>query len=305
MDHPALAPRTTPSRHRPGGLLRTTGRATLLVVVALGALTFVGPFLWTITSSLKSWAEIYVFPPTLLPKSWEWHNYPDIFEVAPFHLFIWNTFVIAVLSVLGATVSSSLVGYSFSRFKFPGRDIMFTLCLMTMMLPYEVTLIPTYVLFAKIGWIDSWKPLIVPNYFGGGAFNVFLMRQFFMTLPRDLDESAMIDGAGPFRVFWNVLLPLCVPALMTVIVIGFIGSWHDFMGPLIFLSSEEKMTVSLALDWFRGLAGRITGGYEKPTEHLMMGASTIITIPCILLFIVAQRYFVRGIVMSGFKGAGV
>ena len=179
------------------------------------------------------------------------------------------------------------------------------LCLATMMLPSEVTMIPTYVIYSKVRWINTWNPLIVPHWFGGGAFNVFLMRQFFLTLPRELDEAATMDGSGPFRIFWNILLPLCVPVLTTVTVIGFLNTWRDFQGPLIYINSLDKQVVSVALDWFRFEADRMSGMGARPSQHLLMAAAAITTMPCLLLFIAAQRYFVRGIVMSGLKGAGV
>lgn len=289
-------------RRRPR-ILGFVNRAGIVLLLLLGALFFVGPFAWTVASSFKSWIEIYNFPPTFFPEQAVWENYVLIFSEVPFARWFMNSTLIAILSVLGAILSSSLVGYAFARFRFPGRDILFMSFMATIMLPSEVTLIPQYVLFAKLHWIDTYKPLIVPLWFGGGVFNIFFMRQYFMTLPRELDEAAMIDGAGPFRIFWNVLLPLCVPVLVTMTVLGFIASWNNFMGPLIYLNSMEKLTVPIALQWFRGQSA--TQVAYKPTEGLMMAAATVATIPCILLFIVAQRYFVRGVVMSGLKGAGV
>jgi multiple sugar transport system permease protein len=198
-------------------------------------------------------------------------------------------------------LSASLVGYAFSRFRFPGRDLLFAAALATMILPIEVTLIPQYILFSKLKWIDTYRPLIIPHWFGGGAFFIFLMRQFIMSLPRDLDEAAMIDGAGPFTVFARILMPLCVPVLVTVTVLSFIGSWNNFMEPLIYLNTYEKLTVSVGVHMFRSTYMMI----EKPSEHLLMTAATIATLPTLLLFAVAQRYFVRGIAMTGLKGAGV
>lgn len=293
-------------RSRDNQWLRIAGRIgkvlTFLLVVILAAL-FVGPFVWTITSSLKSYGEIYAFPPTLFPRNPVWENYVMVFTEVPFLRFIYNTLVVSALTTLGAVASAAIVGYSFARFRWPGREIMFTICLATMMLPVEVTLIPTYILFSKIKWLDSWRPLIVPAWFGGGAFNIFLFRQFFMTIPRDLDDAASIDGADPFRTFWEILIPLCKPAITTVVVITFIGSWNNFMGPLIFLNTTEKYTISLGIQWFSGVAGNMrTMG--KPTEPLMMAASFIAALPPLLIFVFAQRYFVEGIVTSGFKGAG-
>jgi len=172
-----------------------------------------------------------------------------------------------------------------------------------MMLPVEVTLIPTYILFSKIRWIDTWRPLIVPAWFGGGAFNIFLFRQFFMTIPRDLDDAANIDGAGPFMIYWHILLPLCKPAITTVAVIGFIGSWNNFMGPLIFLNTTEKYPISLGLQWFAGMAQNVAF-FGQPTEPLLMAAAFVSALLPLITFISAQRFFVEGIVTTGFKGGG-
>lgn len=278
------------------------GSVLLFMLMLILAILFVIPFLWTAASSLKSYGEIYRYPPTLLPRTPVWVNYELIFTKVPFLRFIYNSLVISLLTVLGATASSALVGYAFSRFRWPGRDIFFMICLATMMLPVEVTLIPTYIVFSKLKWIDTWLPLIVPVYFGGGAFNIFLFRQFFMTLPQDLDDAANIDGAGPFRVFWEILLPLCRPAITTVVVIGFIGSWNNFQGPLIFLNTTEKYPISLGIQWFRGVAGNV-GAFGQPTEQLMMAASFVATLLPLAIFMSAQRFFVEGIVTTGFKGA--
>ncbi|MBC7234719.1 MAG: carbohydrate ABC transporter permease [Chloroflexi bacterium] len=282
--------------------LRVVGNVSLFGLMLILAILFVAPFFWTAASSLKSYGEIYRYPPTLFPAKPMWENYRLIFTQVPFLRFIYNTLMISVLTVIGATGSSALVGYSFSRFRWPGRDVFFIICLATMMLPVEVTLIPTYILFSKIKWIDTWRPLIVPAWFGGGAFNIFLFRQFFMTIPMDLDDAAMIDGAGPFRTFWEILLPLCKPAITTVMVIGFIGSWNNFLGPLVFLNTTEKYPISLGIQWFQGVAGNI-GAFGQPTEQLMMAAAFVATLLPLIIFMSAQRFFVEGIVTTGFKGA--
>jgi ABC-type glycerol-3-phosphate transport system permease component len=289
--------------NRSAKIIMEAGRALLFALVVTLALLFVGPFVWTITSSLKSYGEIYAFPPTLLPRNPVWENYHLIFTEVPFLRFLYNTMVVSALTTLGAVVSSIIVGYSFARFRWPARDVFFTICLATMMLPVEVTLIPTYILFSKIKWLDTWRPLIVPAWFGGGAFNIFLFRQFFMTIPRDLDDAASIDGAAPFRTLWEILTPLCKPAITTVVVITFIGSWNNFLGPLVFLNTTEKYTVSLGIQWFSGVAGHIRT-FGQPTEPLMMAASFVAALAPLLIFIFAQRYFVEGIVTTGLKGAG-
>jgi len=277
---------------------RSLRRGALYALAIATSLLFTAPFYWTIASSLKDPTEIFLFPPTWVPAVPKWDNYAEVWRRVPFGTFTLNTLTIALLSVLGTLLTSSLVAYSFARFRYPGRDAFFMLTLSTMMLPYEVTLIPQYLLFNRLGWLDSFLPLIVPYWFGGNAFSIFLMRQFFMTIPRDLDDAARIDGASFLRIFWNVLLPLSGPILATLAVIGFIAHWNDFLGPLIYLDSRTNFTVALGLRYFQNAAG--LGG--DPMEHLLMAASVTFTLPCILIFFLAQRYFVRGIVLSGVKG---
>ena len=259
---------------------------------------FLAPFYWTIASSLKSVTEIFLFPPTWFPAEPQWGNYPEVFQRVPFALFTLNSTIVTSLALLGTLLTSSLVAYSFARFRYPGRDLFFMLTLSTMMLPYEVTLIPTYLMFNKIGWLDTYLPLTVPYWFGGNAFSIFLMRQFFLTIPRELDDAARIDGANFLRIFLSVLLPLSGPVLATLSVIGFIQHWNDFLGPLIYLDSRPKYTIALGLRYFQNVQG--LGG--EPMEHLLMAAAVIFTVPCIVIFVLSQRYFVKGIVMSGMKG---
>jgi len=207
---------------------------------------------------------------------------------------------VVVLSTAGAVISASIVAYSFARFRWRGRDIVFGITLATMILPSEVTLIPQYLLFKYLRWLDTIRPLWVPAWFGGGAFNIFLLRQFIMTIPREFDEAATIDGANPFSVLLLVLLPLMKPVLATIGVLSFIWGWNDFMGPLIYLSTPEKFTLALGMRYFDVTpAGQSWG---MPTDHLLMAVCVMSTTPILILFFSAQRYFVRGIVMSGIKG---
>jgi len=202
---------------------------------------------------------------------------------------------------VGSVLSASVVAYSFARFRYPGRDLFFMVTLGTLMLPVEVTLIPQYLLFKQLGWLDTFLPLIVPFWLGGGAFNIFLMRQFFMSIPYDLDEAARIDGASSWRVFWQILLPLCKPAVATMATLGFISHWNSFLAPLIFINSESKYLVAVGLRYF---SSGVTQGQAaaRPQDHLLMGAALMVALPCLALFFLAQRYFVQGIVMSGIKG---
>ncbi|SRR5579883_1415411 len=268
-----------------------------IVLVALSVI-FIFPFFWTVSSSLKQPYEIFNFPPTLFPAVPQWQNYLTVFQIAPFFHWIVNSVFVVVVSTLGVVLSSSIVAYSFARFKYRGRDVIFLITLGTMMLPAQITLIPQYVLFSKMGWINTLYPLWVPLWFGGGAFYIFLLRQFFLTIPRELDEAALIDGASYVRIFWNIIMPLCVPALATVMIISFIGTWGDFLGPLIYLNSPDKFTVAMGLYFFQNDPD--LGGI--PTQHLLMAASVITVIPSLVLFFLAQRYFIQGVVLAGIKG---
>ena len=209
-----------------------------------------------------------------------------------------NSTWVLTLTTLGVVTTASLVAYSLARFEYRGRDILFFLTLATIMLPAQVTLIPQFVLFYKMQWINTLLPLWVPAWFGGGAFAIFLMRQFLRTLPKDLDEAALIDGAGFFRIFWSILLPLCKPVLATLAIITVIDSWSDFQGPLIYLNSPEKFTVSIGLQFFNQSPD--VGG--EPVRHLLMAACVLSIIPMMAIFFMGQRFFVQGIVMSGIKG---
>lgn len=277
---------------------RVLGRGFLYVVVLFLALIFSMPLLWTITTSLKSPGELFVFPPTFMPEAFLIENYPRAWNFVPFGAFYRNTAIISIVGTLGAVISSCLVAYGFARGNFPGRRILFYIVLSTLMLPSEVTIIPKFLVFKELGWLDTFLPLVIPEWFGGGAFNIFLLRQFFMTIPRSFDEAAKVDGAGSFRILWAILLPLCGPALITVSILTFLHHWNDFFEPLIYLSSPDNLTLSLGLRHF--LLSPSDGG--EPKDQLLMAAVLMAAFPCIVLFFVAQRYFVRGIVMSGIKG---
>jgi multiple sugar transport system permease protein len=259
---------------------------------------FFGPFLWTILSSLKSPQEIVTFPPTFFPEEYRWGNYVRAWNMVPFATFYWNSIVVCVLAVIGQTISATLVAYGFARFRFPGRGLLFTLVLATLIVPWEVTIVPSFLLWKELGQLDTLVPLWLPAWFGGGAFYIFLLRQFFLTLPRELDEAAKIDGANSFQTLAMVLLPLIRPALTTVAILSFLQHWQEFIQPLIYLNTPTNFTVSLGLRYFQTAP---TDGSE-PKEHLLMAGTIIAAIPCIILFFAAQRYFVRGIVMSGIKG---
>jgi multiple sugar transport system permease protein len=244
-----------------------------------------------------SGASFFVAPSQLHQEfAPQWRNFAAAWRLLPlpFHWFLLNTYVITAVNVLGQTLSCSLVAYGFARFRFRGRNALFLLLLSTMMLPPQVTMIPQYLLWKKLHALDSFTPLMAPAFFASSAFYVFLLRQFFLSLPRELDEAAMLDGCGPFRIWWQILLPLCRPALVTVAVLCFIGSWDDFLGPLIYINRLDNYTVSLALRLFQDQYGT--------DFSLLMAAALVHLVPVMILFFVAQRYFVKGIAMTGLKG---
>ncbi len=293
----------SPTSHIRSGVTsrkRIPGLAGILFYLLLLALAviFAFPFFWAVSSSLKQVWELFNFPPTLFPVVPQWKNYATVMRTVPFALWVKNSLFIVALVTSGVIVTSSLVAYSFARFTYRGKNFIFLVTLATMMLPSQVTLIPQFILFNKLGWVNTLYPLWVPAWFGGGAFYIFLLRQFFMTLPADLDEAALIDGATYVQIYWSILLPLCRPALATVGVISFIGAWDDFLTPLIYLNSSEKFTVALGLNFFRNFPEQV----GLPMQHLLMAASVMTVLPCIVLFFLAQRYFVEGIALSGIKG---
>ena len=284
---------------RPVPLLRTSGRTLSFLLAVVWAGIFIFPFLWTLSTSLKtSWA-VYDFPPRLIPADIQWVNYAEIFKRAPVARWLGNTLYIVIASTVGSTLSATVVAYSFARFKYRGRDALFLITLSTMMLPPQVTLIPRYIMFYKLGWIDTFKPLWVPSWFGGGAFTIFLIRQFLMTLPRELDEAARIDGANPLQILARILVPLSKPVLATVVIITYMSRWSDFINPLIYLDTMDRFPISVGLHVFRVMS---MGMVIEPMYHFLMAASIVAILPTLLLFFAGQRYFVQGIVMSGIKG---
>jgi len=263
-------------------------------VLIMGAIVGLFPLYWTWMVSLRPGGWEFTFPPIWLPNSWLWSNYIDAWHEGPFLLYTRNSVLIAVLATLGTLLSGSLSAFGFSRLRFHGRDVMFTLILATMMLPGWVTLIPRFILFKHLRWLDTLKPLIVPSWFGGGAFYIFMMRQFFMTIPVEMEEAARVDGASTFRIYWQILVPLSGPVMASVAIFSFISHWNDFMGPLIFTKSEESRTLALGLRYFRT--------EFSISVNYMMCATMFMIIPVLILFFAAQRYFVRGVVTTGLAG---
>ncbi|WP_169871434.1 carbohydrate ABC transporter permease [Shouchella patagoniensis] len=252
------------------------------------------PFFWMVRSSFMTTTEIFHFPPKLLPETWLWGNFLEIFNVVQFSLYFKNTLFVLIPVIIGTVVTSCMCGYGFARLNFPGRNIWFALIIATMMLPPAVTLIPTFMLWTEIGGINTFWPLVLPSFFGGGGFFIFLMRQFFMSIPKELDEAALIDGANYVQIFVFILLPLVKPAILVVSFFTFTNVWNDFFGPLIYLNDESMFTLALGLL-------QLQGSYTSDW-NLIMAAATVMTVPAILIFFLGQKYFVEGITLTGIKG---
>ena len=278
--------------------LGRTGRARLSALSAYlllltGSVVMLIPLLWLVRSSFMGLGQIFVFPPEWIPDPWHWDNYPKALTTIPFVRYFFNTLFILVPTVIGTLITASLAAFGFSRLQWPGRDWVFGVLLSALMLPYAVTLIPTFLLWARIGLINTYWPLVLPDWFGGTIFYVFLLRQFFLTLPKELDEAAIIDGANPLQVLRHVVVPLSRPALITVAIFSALFEWNDFLGPLIYLNDSRQFTLALGLAEFTGL--------YTSQWHLLMAASTVVIAPVLVLFLFAQRYFIEGITLTGIK----
>jgi multiple sugar transport system permease protein len=270
-------------------------KAIVLFLLVAGSFIFLLPFYLMLSMSLKSSSELSLTSIWAWPKQVTFDNYVTVLTNpnVNFGMFFQNTVVIAIFSTIGVVLTSAMVAFPFARMRFRGRDRLFILVLSTMMLPGIVTLIPSFVLYKELGWVNTVLPLTVPAFFGGGAFNIFLLRQFFMTIPRDLDEAAILDGASYWTIFTKVILPLSGPSLATVGIFCFVYNWRDFLFPLIILNEPSKQTLEVGLSTYNSL--------RNAEWHLLMAGSTLVSIPLIIIFFVGQRYFVKGIVMSGMK----
>lgn len=265
------------------------GHAALLLLSCVALL----PFAWMVGTSLKPEAQVFAPGLEIIPHTFVWANYPVALAYIPFGLYALNTLMIASASALAVVISSSLTAYSFARLRWPGRDVVFFVLLATLMLPHQVTMLPVFVIFKKLGWIGGFRPLIVPAMFGS-AFFIFLLRQFFMTIPRELSDAAKIDGASEFGIWRMVMLPLSKPALTTVALFTFMGAWNDFLGPLMYLNDDRTYTLSLGLQQFVTQHGA--------QWNLLMAASVVMTAPIILLWFLGQKTFVQGVTLTGVKG---
>lgn len=283
-------PRVGLSKKRLKGFVRSILIHSALIPFAF---VFMLPFLWMLSTSLKSNVQLFVYPPILVPIPAAWENYPTAVVYIDFFLYLRNTLIIACSATIGAVISCSLVAYSLARIPWPGRNFLFILTVATLMLPFQVTLIPLFLVFKGLGWVGDFRPLIIPHFFGGALY-IFLLRQFFMTIPMELSEAAHIDGASEFRIYWSIILPLAKPALATVAIFEFIARWRDYLGPLIYLNDQKLYTLSLGIYEYRSQYGAEWG--------LLMAASVLITLPIVLLFFFLQKTFVQGITLTGIKG---
>lgn len=279
-------------------LIRNT--IVYLLLTTIGFLLLI-PFFWMVSSSLKEEWEIFQVPPVWIPTQIRWQNYADALQRFPFWLGLQNTLTITLSVILGRLLSTSLAAFAFARLRFRLREQLFILVLATLMLPYHVTLIPTYILFQRLGWVDTFLPLIVPAWLGMGAFYIFLLRQFFLTIPREMDDAARIDGCNNFMIYWRIMVPLSKPVLATVTIFTFLEQWNDFLGPIIYLNSTQNHTLAIAMQFYRQQASGTMFGPTRTWSHLMV-VSLLVMLPCLLLFFFAQRYFIQGVVVSGVKG---
>ena len=270
--------------------------ATVMAILVVGGIVMIFPLIWQISSSLKTDAEIFKFPPDLIPNPARWRNYIDATTIVPFWTYTRNTVIVTGFNLFGTLLSCSLVAYAFAMLRIPGRNALFALLLGTMMLPGQVTMIPVFIMFSKLNWINTFYPLIIPSFFGN-PFYIFMLRQFFLGLPPELTDAVKIDGGNYLDIFRHIVLPLSKPALATVAIFAFIAHWNDFLGPLIYVTTDANRTLALGL---MAMQANYFGG--RSYTHLVMAASVLMLIPVLVVFFAAQRVFVRGIALTGITG---
>jgi multiple sugar transport system permease protein len=272
---------------------QVAGRVVAHFLLATGGLLFLFPFVWMISLSLGTMKDIYRIPPRWIPSKLVWRNYPEAVTKFPFPLYFKNTMTIVVWNILGTLLSCTLPAYAFARLRWKGREALFLLMLGTMMIPPQVTRIPMYIVWHRLDVLNTYVPLVAPSFFGW-AYAIFLSRQYFSTIPFELEDAARVDGCGYFAIFFRIMLPLSIPLLVTLSLFSFVGDWNDFFGPLIYLSTPDKYTLQLGLLSYRG--------QYVTNVPALMAASTLILIPVILVFAFGQSYFIRSVVLSGLKG---
>jgi multiple sugar transport system permease protein len=272
---------------------KTVQKILTYTLLIIGAGIASVPLFWLVRSSLMTLGELYIFPPLVWPTITRWQNYLDAVTVVNFPLFFRNTMTIMIPVLLGTLITSSMCGYGFARLRFPLKRLWFTLIVSSLLLPYAVTMLPTFIAWAKLGGVNTFLPLTIPVWFGGGAFNVFLLRQFFLTIPKEIEDAAIIDGASYLDIFVKIMLPLVKPALIVVGLFTFLNVWNDFLSPLIYLNDEKLYTLALGLMQFRGT-------YNTDWNLLMAGSAIVVT-PPIIVFLLGQQYFIEGVTLSGMK----
>jgi multiple sugar transport system permease protein len=290
----------------PGGRRRVTrlftGAILPRVVLLLGAILFIAPFYWMVVSALKTPQEGAQSPPSLVPGVWAWGNFLDAVNFIPFGLYAFNSLVITVGATIGAVLSNTLIAYGFSRIQWPGRNLLFYICVATIFLPYPVILVALFDIFGKLpsfgiqgsrSWVDTFLPLIVPAFFGN-PFYIFLMRQFMLGIPRDLSDAAKVDGASEIQTFWKVILPLTKPAVTVVAILAAVAAWNEFLLPLLYLQENSKYPLAVGLAFFTS--------QHDVAYNLLMAAATLVVLPVVVLFVVFQRFFIEGITVGGVKG---
>jgi ABC-type glycerol-3-phosphate transport system permease component len=281
-----------PWRHSRVWRRRIAVTAVYLILIAL-SISFLAPFALMVSTSLKTEDRIFTETIEWIPNPVRWQNYADALQSFPFLLYLRNTLFVCALVVVGTVLSSALPAYGFARLRWKGRDTLFLIMLATIMLPAQVTMLPVFVMFRTIGWTGTYLPLVVPPFFGS-AFAIFLLRQFFLTIPQELSDAARIDGCSEWRIFWQIIVPLSVPALATVALFAFIGAWTDFINPLVYLTDETTYTLAVGLQTFVGR--------HSSEWNLLMAAATVVTLPLMVVFFLTQRLFIEGITLTGIKG---
>jgi multiple sugar transport system permease protein len=272
---------------------RQMSKAAIVLVATVGALVFVVPVVFMLRSSLMTLGQLFTFPIQWIPDPFQWGNYGEALTTVPFFLYFRNTLVLVLIVVVGTVVTATMSAYAFARLEWPGRDLVFAIVMSALLLPYAVTIVPTFLVWANLGLVGTIAPLTVPAWFGGNAFFVFLLRQFFRSLPPDLDEAAVLDGANPLQILWHVIVPLSRPALVTVALFAGLAVWNDFLNPLIYLTDSDQFTLALGLAQFKGLF--------NTQWHLLMAAATVVVAPVLLAFLLTQRYFIEGISLAGVR----
>ncbi|MCK4419559.1 hypothetical protein CEE34_02330 [Candidatus Aerophobetes bacterium Ae_b3a] len=264
------------------------------IFLAVGAVTFLIPLAWMFVTSLKIPTQIFTFPPIWIPNPVRWENYPEALMFIPFAKYLFNTLYLCIMNVVGTILSCSLVAYGLSRIRWPGRNIVFIAIISIIILPYQVIMIPLYIIYQHVGWLGTYKPLWVPAFLAARAFYIFLLHQFFMNIPHSISDAAKIDGCSEFSIYWRIVFPLSKAALFTVGLLQFLEIWNDFLRPLIYISEDSMFTLSLGLSGFQGA--------HHTAVNLLMAVSSMMTIPIIVIFFFTQRTFVEGITLTGLKG---